>query len=278
MSFKSKRVYIWSIALCFVFLIAYTLFESQDVESSEQPLTVEQQYPTVFVHGYKGTHNSFRTMLERFEDDHGWGQKVMEIYVRLDGRVEHTGELPSDPSSTPLVQVIFEDNRASLEKQAVWLENAMKFLHHEYGVEKINIVSHSMGGLASTVYLEQTSDNPFVPQTERFITIATPFQGVTKSSYAQINTGEAVIDLKPGSDALQHMVQDAHHLPEGLKMLSIGGSGDGVVNTKSATSSKDIFTGQNVQTTIVYDNSITHSGMHETLKVDKLIGEFLWDQ
>ncbi len=53
MSFKSKRVYIWSITLCFVFLIAYTLFESQDVESSEQPLTVEQQYPTVFVHAIR---------------------------------------------------------------------------------------------------------------------------------------------------------------------------------------------------------------------------------
>ncbi len=85
-------------------------------------------------------------MLERFQDDHGWGQKVLEIYVRQDGSVEHKGELPDDPSSTPFVQVIFEDNRASLEKQAVWLENAMKFLHHEYGVEKINIVSHSMGG------------------------------------------------------------------------------------------------------------------------------------
>ncbi|TYO72698.1 alpha/beta hydrolase [Rossellomorea marisflavi] len=278
MSSKSKRVYIWSIALCFVFLIAYILFESQDVESSEQPLTAEQQYPTVFVHGYKGTYNSFKTMLERFQDDHGWGQKVLEIYVRQDGSVEHDGDIPSDPSSTPFVQVIFEDNRASLEKQAIWLENAMKFLHHEYGVENINIVSHSMGGLASTVYLEQTSENPFVPKTERFITIATPFQGVTKSSYDQINTGAAVIDLKPESGALQKMYQDAHQLPEGLKMLSIGGSGDGVVNTQSATFSKEIFANQDVQTTIVYDNRITHSGMHETLKVDKLVGEFLWDQ
>ncbi|BCB03880.1 alpha/beta hydrolase [Bacillus sp. KH172YL63] len=276
MSFITKRTFFWSGLFLIGFFTLYTIFRTSHVESSEKPLSAVEKYPTVFVHGYKGTYNSFRTMLDRFENQHGWGQKTLVITVSEKGSVSYRGTLPRNPVSPPLVQVIFEDNRASLDKQALWLENAMKLLHHRFDVESVNIVAHSMGGLASTKYLEDTGHANFVPQTHKFITIATPFLGVTKESYGQINTGEAVIDLKPQSHALKEMYLNRNLIPGDIQVLSIAGSGDDVVNVPSALGSSSFFEGQSYETKIVYDPSISHSGLHETIKVDRLVGDFLW--
>ena len=246
------------------------------MESSEKSLSAVERYPTVFVHGYKGTYNSFKTMLDRFENQHGWGQKTLEIYVSEEGNVSYNGMIPKNPSSPPLVQVIFENNRSSLDKQAIWLENAMKLLHQQFQVKNINIVGHSMGGLASTQYLENSYNKKLVPRTHKFITISTPFLGVTKESYDQINTGAAVIDLKPQSRALKKLFLNRHTIPSGIQVLSIAGSGDDVVNVKSALGSEQLFEQNEYHSKIVYDPSISHSGLHETVKVDRHVGDFLW--
>ncbi|RBP08089.1 alpha/beta hydrolase [Rossellomorea aquimaris] len=275
MSINHKHSFIWS-GIILSFFTLYIIFRTTNVQSSEKPLTVEEKYPTVFVHGYKGTYNSFRTMLERFENQHGWGQKTLEIYVSENGSVVYKGSLPTNLTSPPLVQVIFEDNRASLEKQAIWLESAMKLLHHQFDVSNVNIVGHSMGGLASTKYILNTRDSSFVPKTHKFITIATPFLGVTKESYDEINTGAAVIDLKPESRALKEMFLNRHLIPSNINVLSIAGSGDDVVNVQSAIGSQSLFEKNQYQSRIVYDPSISHSGLHETIKVDRLVGDHLW--
>jgi uncharacterized alpha/beta hydrolase family protein len=278
LSLKSKRSFFWSGFFIVAFFALYTIFRTTNVQSSEKPLTAEEKYPTVFVHGYKGTYNSFKTMLDRFENRHGWGQKTLEITVDSSGNVTYKGAIPKNPTSPPLVQVIFEDNRASLDKQAIWLENAMKLLHHQFNVPAVNIVAHSMGGLASTRYIENTNDESFVPRTYKFITIATPFQGVTKESYDQINTGAAVIDLKPASRALKKLYINRHLIPSEIKVLSIAGSGDDVVNVQSAIGSKSFFENNPFQSKIVYDPLISHSGLHETIKVDRLVGDYLWSK
>jgi uncharacterized alpha/beta hydrolase family protein len=278
LSVKSKRSIFWSGLFIVAFFTLYMIFRTSNVQSSEKPLTAEEKFPTVFVHGYKGTYNSFKTMLDRFENQHGWGQKTLEISVSASGSVRYIGALPKYPTSPPLVQVIFEDNRASLDKQAIWLENAMKLLHHQFNVPTVNIVAHSMGGLASTKYIENTSDDSFVPKTNKFITIATPFQGVTKESYDQINTGAAVIDLKPESRALKKLYINRSSISSEVKVLSIAGSGDDVVNVQSALGSRSLFEKNPFQSKIVYDPSISHSGLHETIKVDRLVGDYLWSK
>ncbi|MGM0854154.1 MAG: alpha/beta hydrolase [Bacillota bacterium] len=275
MSINHKHSFLWS-GIIISFFTLYIIFRTTNVQSSEKPLTFEEKFPTVFVHGYKGTYNSFRTMLERFENQHGWGQKTLEIYVSENGSVVYKGTLSPNPTSPPLVQVIFEDNRASLEKQAIWLENAMKLLHHQFDVSNVNIVGHSMGGLASTKYILNTRDSSFVPKTHKFISIATPFLGVTKASYDQINTGAAVIDLKPESRALKKLFLNRHLIPADINVLSIAGSGDDVVNVQSAIGSQSLFEKNQYQSRIVYDPSISHSGLHETIKVDRLVGDHLW--
>ncbi|MFL8938497.1 alpha/beta hydrolase [Rossellomorea oryzaecorticis] len=275
-TFTNKHTLVWSGLILATLFIIFTIFKSSNVQSSEKALTAVEKYPTVFVHGYKGTYNSFRTMLDRFEHHHGWGKKTLEIYVSENGSVSYKGTIPKNPSSPPLVQVIFEDNRAALDKQAIWLENALKLMHHSFQVDNINLVGHSMGGLASTKYLENARGKDFLPATHKFITIATPFEGVTKDSYDQINTGAAVIDLKPQSRALKHLYLNRHMIDPGIKILSIAGSGDDVVNVPSALGSEKLFDQNEFSSQIVYDPTISHSGLHETTKVDRLLGDFLW--
>lgn len=274
--FTNKPTLFWSGLLIASLFIIIVLFKTSNVQSSEKALTEVERYPTVFVHGYKGTYNSFKTMLDRFEHHHGWGKKTLEIYVSKNGSVSYKGTIPKNPSSPPLVQVIFEDNRAALDKQAIWLENAMKLLHHRFEVENINLIGHSMGGLASTLFLENAHGKDFLPKTYKFISIATPFLGVTKDSYDQINTGAAVIDLKPDSKAIEQLYHNRHLIDPEIKVLSIAGSGDDIVNVPSALASEKIYDRNEFSSKIVYDPSISHSGLHETTKVDRLAGDFLW--
>ncbi|MCA1053919.1 alpha/beta hydrolase [Rossellomorea aquimaris] len=277
MSHFTKKMTLFLSGLILVSFFAITaIFRTSNVQSSEKPLSAVERYPSVFVHGYKGTYNSFRTMLDRFENHHGWGKKTLEIYISEDGSTSYKGTIPDDPTSPPLVQVVFEDNRATIDKQAVWLENAFKLLYHRFGVNDVNLIGHSMGGLASTKYLENAHGKDFLPRTHKFISIATPFQGVTKDSYDQINTGPAVIDLKPGSKAIEHLYHNRHLIDPSISVLSIAGSGDDVVNVRSALASEKIFDRNEFMSKIVYDPTISHSGLHETIKVDRLVGDFLW--
>jgi uncharacterized alpha/beta hydrolase family protein len=274
--FTNKPTLFWSGLLLVSLFILIALFRTSNVQSSEKTLTAVERYPTVFVHGYKGTYNSFKTMLERFEHHHGWGKKTLEIYVSENGSISYKGTIPKKPTAPPLVQVIFEDNRAALDKQAFWLENAMKLLHHQFQVDNVNLIGHSMGGLATTKYLENAQGKNLLPKTYKFISIATPFLGVTKDSYDQINTGAAVIDLKPDSRAIEHLYHNRHLIDPAVKVLSIAGSGDDVVNVPSALASEKIFDRNEFTSKIIYDPSISHSGLHETTKVDRLAGDFLW--
>ncbi|WP_175991431.1 alpha/beta hydrolase [Bacillus sp. Marseille-Q1617] len=275
-NFTNKPALFWSGLILASLFIIIVLSKTSNVQSSEKALTEVERYPTVFVHGYKGTYNSFKTMLDRFEHHHGWGKKTLEIYVSRNGSVSYKGTIPENPSAPPLVQVVFEDNRAALDKQAIWLENAMKLLHHRFDVENVNMIGHSMGGLATTKYLENAHGQDFLPKTYKFISIATPFLGVTKDSYDQINTGAAVIDLKPNSKAIEHLYHNRHLIDSSIKVLSIAGSGDDIVNVPSALASEKIFDRNEFMSKIVYDPSISHSGLHETTKVDRLAGDFLW--
>src|SRR5690625_7363321 len=53
--------------------------------------------PTVFVHGYKGTFNSFANMLKRFEDQ-DWGKKVLVYHISKKGKISVTHSVDIDDS------------------------------------------------------------------------------------------------------------------------------------------------------------------------------------
>ncbi|MFG6150474.1 alpha/beta fold hydrolase [Halobacillus sp. B23F22_1] len=246
---------------------------------SEKPAEIT---PTIFVHGFKGGPGSFNTMLKRFEDNN-WGTKRMIIYVKSSGHVRVRGGIPH--TMNPFIQVIFENNRASVADQTNWMQHIMTKLKHDYAIDQVNLVGHSMGGLASTNFLLNNQEGDY-PDVNKLVAIGSPFLGIGQSDYFTLNTGEAVVDLQVESNALTTMINNKANFDEDVPALSIAGvvneedleedHWDGLVTKQSAHGLQNIVPTRNFHQETFIDEFSTHSGLHEHPGVDESVAEFLW--
>jgi uncharacterized alpha/beta hydrolase family protein len=228
--------------------------------------------PTVFVHGYKGTANSFGFMLDRFENEYRWGNKALVYYVASNGRI-HVRNLNKGQGDPTFVQVIFEDNRASVEDEAKWLASVFEHMRQNYYIDKVNLVAHSMGGLVSVKYLESYQGDKF-PAVKKLITIGSPFDGIYAEEYFQINQDAAATDLKPDSAALKLLHENP--FPKNIDVLSIGSAGDMIAVPESVQALRTIVPDDQLQEIMINNEDLGHSGLHENRTVDKIIHSFLW--
>lgn len=240
---------------------------------SERKPDISTTKPTVFLHGYKGTFNSFGFMLDRFEDKYNWGNRALIYYVSANGEIS-TRNLSKGRSEPPLVQVVFEDNRAGFTQSAAWFASVLKHMKQHYYVENVNLVGHSMGGIVSLEFLKQYNDKELYPKVDKFVAIASPFDGIYSEGYFQVNYGPAATDLIPGSAALEMLRE--RPFPEDISVLSIGSTGDKVAVPESLKSLRQIIPKEQLEEIVIEDKSLGHSGLHENQQVDQLIHSFLW--
>jgi len=230
--------------------------------------------PTVFIHGYKGTENSFGNLLDRFEYTYEWGKKGLVYYVSSEGNINDYLLLRDEEDQPVFVQVVFENNRASIAETTEWLSTVLHHLKEEYGVETVNLVGHSMGGIVSTKYsMEFTSID--YPAVNRLITIGSPFDGVYDEQYFEINQDPAAMDLMQGSPALTELRDSS--LPVHIQVFSIGSEGDKVAEPKSVLAVEEIIPEEQLETVIIEDRKLGHSALHENATVDHMIYSFLWE-
>lgn len=233
--------------------------------------------PTVFVHGYKGTFNSFGNMLNRFEYRYGWGNKALVYRVSPQGRINVTN-LSKGKTEPAFVQVIFENNRASFRDTSRWLSTVLSHMKETYHIDKVNLVGHSMGGLVALKSIQEYQDQKQYPRVAKLITIGSPFDGIYSNQYFQVNRDAAAADLKPNSVALQTIREKKHTIPRGLDVFNIGSTGDLVAMPESVQSLRGIIRKDQLQEKMIEDNMLGHSEMHENTQVDKLIHSFLQSQ
>ncbi|MFC2947862.1 alpha/beta hydrolase [Virgibacillus sediminis] len=228
--------------------------------------------PTLFVHGYKGTANSFGYMLYRFEEEYKWGNKGMVYYVTSTGRIRdyHLSKGRGEPV---FVQVIFQNNRASFEDTTHWLASVAAHMKENYHVEEINLVGHSMGGIVSLKFLQEYEGEKY-PSVDRFIAIGSPFDGIYSQEYFQIHHDEAATDLKPGSLALELLRKS--DFSRNTEVLNIASTGDNVARPESVQSIRTIIPSEQYNETIIVDEELGHSALHENGQVDWMIHSFLW--
>lgn len=229
--------------------------------------------PVVFVHGYKGSARSFNTLIHRFEQN-GWGEKALMLTVTRQGRLL-ASEQPVTGNQPAFIQLVFENNRASFEDTANMLASAMQVLRAQYGIESVSIVGHSMGGIVSVKFLQEQWDKSLHPAVEKFVAVGSPFDGVAGGRWFVQNEGPAKYDLMPGSPALAQIASNHHRFPKGLQTLTIAAVGDQVTPIASALSLRGIVPKEQYKAIVLYDPSITHSGLHESPAVDEKIGAFL---
>ncbi|MDQ0215324.1 putative alpha/beta hydrolase family protein [Oikeobacillus pervagus] len=271
MTFWIKKSLVLLMMAGLIYYCYHLLYKNDLVRSQNYPI---DETPTVFVHGYKGTFNSFNSLLDRFENQYKWGKRGLICKVTKKGKVMITGEFPKDGDRL-FIQVVFENNRATFKDTSLWLSKIMRTLKEHYGINKVNIVGHSMGGIVSTQYI-QTYKNKHYPKVEKFVTIGSPFLGISRESYYKVNSGASVRDLRPQSKALKAIHQQK--LPSSIHVLSIAGKGDQVVSVRSALALKKLAPKKKYKEVVIEDLAIHHSGLHESQEVDQLIGDFLWNQ
>lgn len=227
--------------------------------------------PIVFIHGYKGTANSFHTMLERFEEN-GWGQKGLIYHVSPNGKVRDYPVAINQVNQT-FVQIILENNRASFAESTEWLAEALRHLKEKYHVEHIHLVGHSMGGIISVKYM-QNYQTPEYPNVKRFIALGSPFDGIYSPEYFQKNHDPAAMDLKP--DSLAYQLLHDSKIPSSVDVLNIGSTGDLVALPESVKAIRKMVLEEQLTEKIIEDDDLGHSDLHESILVDEMIHTFLW--
>ncbi|WP_163652111.1 alpha/beta hydrolase [Listeria sp. PSOL-1] len=276
---KIALIVVPTVTMFILIAVIIILHNDEEKEDAKLKRTI---IPTVFVHGYKGTFNSFGNMLNRFSKQEGSRTIAMRISVSQKGTLMVRGNLDPDQKGDSAIQVIFEDNRASLARQTLWMQNVMQYLRKKEEIKKINLVGHSMGGLAILNYLETTKLDHHYPTPQKFIAIATPFNGINKADYFKLQKDPAAHDLKTGSSALKLLQQKKRNIPKNIKMLAIAGEhsgldSDGLVQVKSVFFAKNFFPKEAYQERLVKGPDITHSGLHENNQVDQYVSQFLWN-
>jgi uncharacterized alpha/beta hydrolase family protein len=230
--------------------------------------------PVVFMHGYKGTENSFGHMLSRFEKKN-WGNKALVYVVSAEGDIR--GYNLGKGTETPeFIQIVFENNRASFQDSAMWLAGVMEDIKENYQINSINLVGHSMGGIVSLKYVLEYQDPDVYPTVNKLITIGSPFDGIYSREYFRIHQDAGANDLMPRSEELEQLLENRHAFPVYTQALSIGSTGDVVAVPESVRTLRNIIPEEQLQEIMISDQTLGHSALHEDERVDYYIHSFLW--
>lgn len=285
-----KKVFLSIVAgLTVLLLVGCGSKQTKEVEKTQASALTQKKddtafkksaVPTVFIHGYGGTINSFGGMIQRLSSERKT-TKEMLITVQSDGSLKVDGDL-SKKKDNPSIQVLFTANKDTEWNQTEWIYTVLKYLKQQ-GVEQVNLVGHSMGGVSSLRYLTTYGQPNDASTINKFISIGAPFNDFTESS-------ESIDDvLRNGPSVKAGRYIDYQNgianVPNKLPILLLAGKinqetvTDGTVPLHSALATfsllKDhrnpikyqIFTGPNAQ----------HSQLHENLNVDKTVADFLWN-
>lgn len=248
--------------------------------------------PTLFIHGYQGGPASFGGMIQRFAQK-DWVSNEMVLTISPDGTVSTEGVL-SKKAVNPTIQVLFADNQNNEWNQAEWIRQALLYLKKE-GIEQVNLVGHSMGGVSGFRYLTTFGElsaagaealDAALPKVAKFIAIGAPFNEFIDTSSRQTITDlvtNGPTEASPRYQELQGLLkQGGHRLPIELiaGQLSDEELSDGTVPTTSALAINHLLAanGYSVTEKIIKGSQAQHSQLHENQEVDEDIAAFLWEK
>lgn len=259
---------------------------SNATKSTQQtgPAIEKSTTPTLFIHGYQGTTNSFKSMINDMQQN-SMSQREMVILVHSDGSIEAQGEL-SGKKTNPIVQVLFEDNESDEWNQTEWIKNTLSLLKNDYQVDKVNLVGHSMGGVSAYRYMGTYGQDDSLPKVEKFVAIGAPFNDFINTSEYQ-----SIEDLlKDGpetpSQRYQDFVELTPQITNDTSILIIAGQlskadyTDGTVPLTSALSIYPLLKNNefdDVSYSVIQGQRSSHSMLHENGKVNQQIEQFLWE-
>lgn len=246
---------------------------------------IQSQTPTLFLHGYAGTLNSEKYMVNQTKKK-GVTKNVITAVVSNDGQVQLKGKLKKN-ATNPVVQVVLENNKqGDYDINAKWFKNVLVKLQDEYKIKKFNFVGHSMGNLSFANYMYLYGDDHSLPQLNKQVNIAGTFNGVLNLN-EKVN--EISVDKNGKPSRMNQPYQQLLKLKEIYKgkhisVLNIYGDlqdgthSDGRVSNSSSKSLKYLLgnSPKSYKETKYEGQKAQHSQLHENSKVANELIEFLW--
>ena len=244
----------------------------------DKKATGDYQTPTLFVHGYGGGYGSEKNMISDLSQHAGFRQ-VLKYTIDRHGNLSVTGHWQPDVKH-PLIAVVFNDGRPN----DTYLSPILSRIKTDYKIKAFNAVGHS-GGATAWLNWAVTADKAKMPELQRLVTIAGPFNGFRgmpeKTDVAAIKLDS---DGRPDTmvDFYKYLADNKEHFPKNIDVLNIfgdtGKGSDGVVPVNSARALRYIveenaksYTEQEVK-----NSKSQHSKLHQhNLLVNQVLYDFL---
>lgn len=250
--------------------------------------TITPQVPTIFVHGLRGSSKTMKEMLTAAVK-FGYHQPLT-IHITHAGKLKVSGRW-DDSVAHPLIQVTFGNNQARLSFQVRWLHEVMIYLRGQHGVQAYNAVGHSAGSVALVAYAEAYGQDSWLPQLQKLVTIAGPFNGVIGMNESH-NTNSLAASGRPKIvypknfwfPSYADLYRDRQHFPAAADVLNIYGDindgphSDRYISTASARSLRYLLGSIPASFREVGFRGATaeHSRLHDNPHVQELVFDFLF--
>ena len=268
-------------------LMIFTLVgcQSKSNNSSNYQSNDKKQVATLFMHGYGGTNNSEKYMVNQAVKK-GVTKDVVTAYVLSSGEVQFSGKI-SKKSKNPIIKILFEDNKnGDIMQNAQNIKNVLTKMKSKYNIDNYNFVAHSMGNLSFAYFMKYYGNDKQLPQLQKEVNIAGTYNGV-------LNLNEKVNEITVDKDGKPSKMNADYEKLLGLKdvyknknieVLNIYGDlkdgthSDGRVSNSSSRSLKYLL-GNSPKT---YKESeykgekAQHSALHHNKEVSDEIINFLW--
>jgi pimeloyl-ACP methyl ester carboxylesterase len=137
----------------------------------------------------------------------GWGDDESHLSA-LAQRLEQSGW-----TSQSVWRLTFQDPVGSNREHAREIAQAALELKERTGAERVDMVAHSMGGLAARYFLQNGGD----AHVRRIVFLATPHRGTVSAFFAW---GEGAREMQPGSTFLTGLLH-APLIPTGVSAVTI---------------------------------------------------------
>ncbi|MDT3995225.1 alpha/beta hydrolase [Mammaliicoccus fleurettii] len=248
---------------------------------------VNNQTPTLFLHGYSGSANSEKFMVNEAKDK-GVTKNIIKAYVSHDGEVQLRGTWEKD-ATNPIVQIELENNKQGyLDVNANWIKNVLTTLQNEYNIKDFNFVGHSMGNLSFATYMMTYGNDQSLPKLNKQVNIAGTFNGVLNMNE---NVNEISVDANGKPSRMNPPYPELRKLKEiykgkRIEVLNIYGDlkdgthSDGRVSNSSSKSLKYLLgnSPKSYRESKYEGHNAQHSQLHENSEVADEIIKFLWER
>ncbi|AMV60565.1 alpha/beta hydrolase [Pediococcus damnosus] len=241
---------------------------------------------TIFVHGFNGGVHSTRNMISSAQHA-GLAKQVMTATITRYGRIT-ISESKNMRVKNPIVQVLFENNRAPEFVQINWLHSLLILLKREFNVMEYNGVGHSLGSNDLVNEALMYGDDLRVPKLKKLVTIAGPFNGLQGFLGAQPVPKILKMDYRPVHQTkhFKRMLTYRDHFPKGVQLFNVVGKIEGhfdndcFVSVNSARSVKYLLHGvlKNYRELLVTGEEGYHCSLNHNPLVFNSVNDFLWTE